>query len=395
MVSSIKSVDLSGRRVLIRADFNVPFSDGRISEKTRIIESLQTIRYALQQGAGVILCSHLGRPEEGVFDSEFSLQPVADELSKQLALSVSLIRDWNEQPPVKPGQVVLWENVRFNTGEMRNCDKLGQMMAQHADVFVLDAFASAHREHASTVAVVQAVPYACVGLLLERELSALRVAFEQPKRPLVAVVGGAKISTKIQLLEALLDQVDVLIVGGGIANTFLKAAGYAVGGSLVEDSCIELAQRLMKQAQEKGVVLPLPKDVYTAGAFSADEKPRYRTVDAVAENEMILDVGELTTKQYTQLIQSAGTTIWNGPIGVFEFPAFAAGTRAIGEAIAESACYSVAGGGDTLAALAQFSLGNSISYVSTGGGAFLHYLQEGRLPAVEVINKKEESFHVK
>ena len=395
MVASIQSLDLSAQRVLIRSDFNVPFADGVIAENTRIVESLPTIRYALQQGAGVILCSHLGRPTEGGYDAAYSLQPVADELSKLLGISVALVRDWQQHDSVKPGQVILWENVRFNVGEQQNCVQLADRMAQHADVFVLDAFASAHREHASTAAVAHAVPQACVGLLLERELLALEAAFKQPKRPLLAVVGGAKISTKIHLLEALMDQVNVLIVGGGIANTFLKAAGCRVGSSLVEDSCIELARRLMHQAQQKGVLLPLPTDVATARAFSVDAKRCQRAVDSVAADEMILDVGATTAERYAQLIQSAGTVIWNGPVGVFEFPEFSAGTQTIGEAIAASDCYSVAGGGDTLAALAQFSLGDRISYISTGGGAFLHYLQEGILPAVEVINKKEQNFHVK
>jgi phosphoglycerate kinase len=393
-IPSIRDMPLQGKRVLIRSDFNVPMVDGAVQEATRITESLATIQYALEQQAGVILCSHLGRPEEGVFDSRLSLQPVADVLTEALGLPVKLISDWRDSAPVKPGELVLWENVRFNVGEMNNSAELGAAMASHCDVFVMDAFATAHRAQASTEAVASAAQKACAGLLLEQELQALGKAFSQPKRPLLAIVGGAKVSTKIQLLESLMDQVDTLIVGGGIANTFLKAKGYSIGSSLYEEDYVDLARELLATAQAKGVEMPLPVDVLTATEFAADAVAVECTVDAVQEGQLILDVGEKTNEVYAHLIQSAATVVWNGPVGVFEFENFSGGTQSIAEAIAHTDVFSIAGGGDTVAALVKFSVTDKMSYISTGGGAFLQYMQDGKLPAVMVLQQAQERTYV-
>ncbi len=384
-VLTSEEVNLRNQRVLIRCDFNVPLCDGSVVDDTRIKQSLKTIRYALDQGAGVVLCSHLGRPVEGKFDAEFSLQSVAAVLSNELGMTVPLIRDWQNANPVEPGQVVLWENVRFNVGEKSNDMALGEAMAAHADVFVMDAFASSHRAHASTVAVAQAASKSVVGLLLEQELHALQKVMSAPKHPVVAVVGGAKVSTKIQLLESLLDWVDVLIVGGGIANTFIKACGYEVGQSLFESDFVPLAQSLLDKAKQNNVTIPIPSDVVVANEFSQNAQAQTCLVSDVQPDQMILDVGEMAQQHYSDLIHTAEMILWNGPVGVFEISQFAFGTEAVANAVVNSTAYSVAGGGDTVAALAQFGLKDQVSYVSTGGGAFLECIQGIELPAVKVL----------
>jgi phosphoglycerate kinase len=391
-VSSLLDYDIRQKRVLIRVDFNVPLSEGRVVDDTRIKNSLNTIQYALNQQARVMLCSHLGRPQEGQWDALYSLELIAVQLQKLLGIDVPVIRDWENSEAPEPGQVVLWDNVRFNPGEMANDQSLSQAMAQQCDIFVMDAFATAHRAHASTVGVIEAAPIATTGLLMQSELKALSTALEQPKRPVVAIVGGAKVSTKILLLEALLEQVDVLIVGGGIANTFLKAKGHAIGSSLYEERYVELAQQILATAAEKKVKMPLPQDVATAKEFCASAKATVTTVEAVPDDQMILDIGPATQKDYAEIMSTAGTILWNGPVGVFEFSAFADGTRCLAEAVAQSSAYSIAGGGDTLAALSEFNLFEDMSYVSTGGGAFLQYLQDGCLPAVTAIKEKEKNY---
>ena len=387
-VLTLNEVNLRNQRVLIRCDFNVPLCDGRVVDDTRIIQSLRTIRHALDQGAGVILCSHLGRPVEGEFDAEFSLQSVARALSNELGMTVPLISDWQNADPVQPGQVVLWENVRFNVGEKSNDMALGKAMAVHADVFVMDAFASSHRAHASTVAVAQAASKAVAGLLLEQELYALQKVMSAQKHPVVAVVGGSKVSTKIQLLDSLLDWVDVLIVGGGIANTFIKACGYEVGQSLFEPEYVPLARSLLEKAKQNNVTIPIPSDVVVANEFSQNAQAKTCLVSDVQPDQMILDVGVMAQQHYSELIHTAEMILWNGPVGVFEMNQFAVGTEAVAHAVVDSTAYSLAGGGDTVAALAQFGLKDRVSYVSTGGGAFLECIQGVELPAVKVLMKE-------
>ncbi len=380
-VLSMKQCALQGQRVLLRQDLNVPLRDGVITSAARLEAALTSIRYALEQGAAVLLMSHLGRPEEGTFAAEASLAPVAAWLSEALGQDVALISDYLEHTPdLAPGQVVLLENVRFNPGEKRNAAALAQRYAALCDVFVMDAFATAHRAQASTHGVSEFVPIACAGLLLEAELQALQ-ALRQPQSPCVAVVGGAKVSSKLDLLDSLSQQTDTLIVGGGIANTFLAAQGHPVGQSLYEPDLVDTARRLLAG----GANIPLPVDVVVAKRFAADAPATVKQVADVADDELILDVGPQTAASYAQCLQEAATIIWNGPVGVFEFPAFGAGTRVVGEAIAASEAFSVAGGGDTLAAVEQFALAEGLSYISTGGGAFLSFLEGGTLPAVSAL----------
>jgi phosphoglycerate kinase len=381
----MENLDLAAKRVLIREDFNVPVSAGRITSDARIRAALPTLRTALEQGAAVIILSHLGRPVEGVPDPQFSLQPVAARLGELLGMEVRLQRDWLGGVDVEPGEVVLCENVRFNSGEKNNDETLARSMAGLCDVFVMDAFGASHRAQASTEGVTRYAKVACAGPLLARELEALAQGLQDPVRPLLAIVGGSKVSSKLTVLDALLDQVDELIVGGGIANTFIAATGHGVGKSLYEPGLIHQAQILIQKAHARGGSIPVPKDVVVAKAFSADAKPLVRNVDEVAEDEMILDIGPLTAIEYSEIIAGAGTIIWNGPVGVFEFRNFAAGTRALAEAIERSSAYSIAGGGDTLAAIDQFGITDGISYISTGGGAFLEFVEGKTLPAVAAL----------
>jgi phosphoglycerate kinase len=381
----MENLDLAGKRVMIREDFNVPVSDGRVTSDVRIRAGLPTIQMALEKGAAVILLSHLGRPTEGEFNSLFSLGPVADRLAELLGRDVRLERDWLAGVDLKPGDVVMCENVRFNPGEKQNDAELAASMAGLCDVFVMDAFGTAHRAQASTEGVIRRAPLACAGPLLSRELDALNKALEDPVRPMLAIVGGSKVSTKLTVLETLLDKVDELIVGGGIANTFIAASGHGVGKSLYEPDLIHDAQRLIQKAHAGGGSIPIPQDVIVAKEFAASARPLVRHVDEVGSDELILDIGPLTAVEYAEIIAGAGTIIWNGPVGVFEFPNFADGTRAIAEAIERSDAYSIAGGGDTLAAIDQFGVTEAISYISTGGGAFLEFVEGKTLPAVAAL----------
>jgi len=381
----MENLDLDGKRVLIREDLNVPVSDGRVTSDARIRAALPTIRTALEKGAAVMILSHLGRPVEGQPESKFSLQPVADRLAELLGREVRLQGDWLGGIDISPGEIVLCENVRFNAGEKGNDEALSRKMAALCDVFVMDAFGTSHRAQASTEGVTRYAPVACAGPLLARELDALAKGLLNPDKPLLAIVGGSKVSTKLTVLETLLDKVDELIVGGGIANTFIAASGYGVGKSLYEPDLIHEAQLLIQKAHSGGGSIPIPKDVVVAKAFSADAEPIVRHVDEVQHDELILDIGPLTAVEYSEIIAGAGTIIWNGPVGVFEFPRFAGGTRAMAEAIERSSAYSIAGGGDTLAAIDQFGVRDGISYISTGGGAFLEFVEGKTLPAVAAL----------
>lgn len=387
-ILSLHDIDIQGKRLLIREDFNVPLRQGRITDTARIDRALPTINHALTHGAAVILCSHLGRPTEGEPHPDYSLRVVADCLSEKLNHPVRLAEQWLDGISANPGEVVLCENVRFHQGETANDTELAKRMANLCDVFVMDAFATAHRAQASTTGVAIQAKQACAGPLLTAELNALHTALASPARPLIAVVGGAKVSTKIQLLDSLLEQVDVLIPGGGIANTFLKAQGVDIGQSLHEPDFIPLAKELLHRAERHNTQLFLPQDVRVATQFNEEATATSRTLDTIQSDELILDVGPATEALYAGIMSQAGTIVWNGPVGVFEFPEFAAGTAALGQAIADSAAYSIAGGGDTLAALSRFQLMDRIDYVSTGGGAFLSYLQGETLPAVAALNRK-------
>jgi phosphoglycerate kinase len=384
-------LDLTGKRVMIREDFNVPLEAGRVTSDARLKAALPTIKMALDGGAAVILLSHLGRPVEGDYKQEFSLAPVAARLSELLNKPVRLQKDWLDGFDIEPGEIVLCENVRFNRGEKSNDEALAKSMASMCDVFVMDAFGTAHRAQASTEGVIRFAPKACAGPLLSRELFELGRAMTNPERPMLAIVGGSKVSTKVTVLEALMNVVDELIVGGGIANTFIAASGYDVGKSLYEPDLIHEAQRLIRMAHKKGGEIPIPKDVVVATSFSADAKAHVRPVDEVEPNEMILDIGPVTAAKYATMIQNAGTVVWNGPVGVFEFKEFAAGTRAIADAIEISAAFSLAGGGDTLAAIDQFDVADGVSYISTGGGAFLEFVEGKKLPAVAALEARYKS----
>lgn len=385
-------LSLAGNRLLIREDFNVPIKDGKVASDQRIRAALPTIEQALAADAAVILVSHLGRPTEGKPEARYSLQPVALCLSELLGRSVRFEEHWLDGVRIGPGEVVLCENVRFNPGESANDEALARRMASLCDIFVMDAFGTAHRAQASTEGVGRFAPTACAGPLLSRELEALERALREPKRPLLAIVGGSKVSTKLSVLESLLDRTDQLIVGGGIANTFIAAAGHEVGKSLYEPDLVPEAQRLIRLAHERGGSIPIPMDVLVADAFSEDAEARVRKVDEVGEDELILDIGPLTAAEYAEIIWGAQTVLWNGPVGVFEFPNFAGGTRAVAQAIEKSGAYSIAGGGDTLAAIDQFGVAGGISYISTGGGAFLEYVEGKTLPAVAMLERRAEDF---
>lgn len=381
----MENLDLSARRVLIREDLNVPVCAGRVSSDQRIRAALPTIRTALEMGAAVMILSHLGRPVEGQFDPQFSLRPVAERLAELLGRPVRFQSDWLGGVDVDPGEIVLCENVRFNPGEKENDESLARSMAALCDVFVMDAFGTSHRAQASTEGVIRYAPVACAGPLLARELHALAKGLKDPVRPMLAIVGGSKVSSKLTVLDSLLDKVDQLIVGGGIANTFIAASGHGVGSSLYEPDLIHEAQLLIQKAHASGGSIPIPKDVVVAKTFSAVAEPTVRSVDQVGDDEMILDIGPLTAIEYSEIIAGAGTIIWNGPVGVFEFSNFAAGTRALAEAIERSSAFSIAGGGDTLAAIDQFGVTGDISYISTGGGAFLEFVEGKTLPAVAAL----------
>ena len=381
--------NVQGKTVLIRADMNVPFKDGAISDDTRIRASLASIQYCLDNGASVIVMSHLGRPTEGEFKPEDDVAPVAAHLGKLLGKEVRVLNDWREQKPaLKAGEVAMLQNVRINKGEKKNDLELGKAYAALCDVFVNDAFGTAHRAQASTEAVAQAAPLACAGVLMAGELDALGKALKAPAHPMVAIVAGSKVSTKLTILESLADKVDQLIVGGGIANTFLLAEGKPIGNSLAEHDLVDEAKKIMAKMAAKGGVVPLPTDVVVASEFAADAKATVKSVDDVAADDMILDIGPQSAAALAGLLKAAGTIVWNGPVGVFEFDQFAGGTEALAKAIAQSKAFSIAGGGDTLAAIAKFGITDQISYISTGGGAFLEFLEGKELPAVAVLEKR-------
>jgi len=380
--------DLTAKRVLIREDLNVPVRDGVVTSEARIRAALPTIKAGIDAGARVMLMSHLGRPKEGAFESAYSLAPVAEHLGSLLNQRVRLVADWLDGLEVDEGEAVLCENVRFNVGEKADDEDLSQKMAALCDVFVMDAFGTAHRAQASTHGVARFAPVACAGPLLVTELEALGKALDNPARPMAAIVGGAKVSTKLTVLESLLHVVDQLIPGGGIANTFIAAAGHPVGNSLIENDLIDQAKKLIDDAASRGGEIPIPTDVVVGKAFSAETPATIKTVSDVAEDDMIFDIGPETAASFARMMRDAGTVVWNGPVGVFEFDQFGEGTRVLGEAIARSSAFSIAGGGDTLAAVDKYNIAQNISYISTGGGAFLEFLEGKTLPAVAMLEQR-------
>jgi phosphoglycerate kinase len=384
-VLKMTDLDLQGKRVLIREDLNVPVKDGAVKSDARILASLPTIKLALEKGAAVLVCSHLGRPEEGVYSEEDSLKPVADYLSKALGRDVPLVKDYLDgvQVQVQAGELVLLENVRFNKGEKKNTDELAQKYAALCDVFVMDAFGTAHRAQGSTHGVAKFAKVACAGPLLADELDALGKALKNPAKPMAAIVAGSKVSTKLDVLNSLSQVCDQLIVGGGIANTFLAAAGFPVGKSLYEADLVDTAKAIAAK-----VSVPLPIDVVVAKAFAEDAEATVKAVADVAKDDMILDIGPQTAANFAELLKSSKTILWNGPVGVFEFDQFGNGTKVLAQAIAESPAFSIAGGGDTLAAIDKYGIGEKISYISTGGGAFLEFVEGKVLPAVEVLEQR-------
>ena len=380
--------NVNGKTVLIRADLNVPFKDGKISDDTRIRASLPSIQYCLDNGAAVIVMTHLGRPTEGEFHAEDDVGPVAARLAELLDRDITVLNNWRERKPnLKAGEVALLQNVRVNKGEKKNDPELGKAYAALCDIFVNDAFGTAHRAQASTEAVAAAAPLACAGILMAAELDALGKALKNPARPLVAIVAGSKVSTKLTILNSLADKVDELIVGGGIANTCLLAQGKELGKSLVEADLVNEARAIMEKMAQRGHPIPLPVDCIVATEFSETAAPLLRDVNQIGKDEQILDIGEQSRARLAEILQNAGTIVWNGPVGVFEFDNFAGGTKAVAEAIAASKAFSIAGGGDTLAAIAKFGVTDKISYISTGGGAFLEFLEGKELPAVAALEK--------
>ncbi len=382
-ILKLADLDLKDKYLLIREDLNVPIKNNKVVSDVRIRATIPTIRLALKKGARVMLMSHLGSPTEGKFTTELSLKPVAERLSEILNISVRLVKNYLDGVHFYANEVLLFENVRFNTGERKNDDTLAKKIAALCDVFVMDAFASAHRVHASTYGVVKYAKIACAGPLLIKELDALNKALNNPKRPLVAVVGGAKVSSKLTLLETLSKKVDKLILGGGIANTFIAAKGYEVGKSLYEKNLISVAKKLMVKCD-----IPIPYDVAVGKAFSEDEPAIIKPISAILPDEIILDIGPNFTKVLAKFIENAGTIVWNGPVGVFELDAFSAGTKTLAHAIANSKAFSIAGGGDTLSAIDTYQIADKISYISTGGGAFLEFLEGKTLPAVQILTQR-------
>ena len=382
-VLKMTDLDLAGKRVLIREDLNVPVKDGVVTSDARIVASLPTIKLALEKGAAVMVCSHLGRPTEGEFSAENSLAPVAAYLSKALGREVPLVKDYLDGVDVQPGQIVLFENVRFNKGEKKNADELAQKYAALCDVFVMDAFGTAHRAEGSTHGVAKFAKVACAGPLLAAELEALGKALDKPARPMVAIVAGSKVSTKLDVLNSLSQTCDSLIVGGGIANTFLAAAGYKVGKSLYEADLVDTAKAIAAK-----VSVPLPVDVVVAKAFAEDAEATVKAVADVADDDMILDIGPQTARLFAEMLKASQTILWNGPVGVFEFDQFGNGTKVLAQAIAASPAFSIAGGGDTLAAIDKYGVAEQIGYISTGGGAFLEFVEGKVLPAVAVLEER-------
>ena len=388
-VIRMTDLDLRGKRVLVRADLNVPVKEGRVTSDARISASLPTFRHALEQGARVMVMSHLGRPTEGEYSEENSLRPVAEDLSAKLGRPVRLIRDWVEGGfEVAEGELVLLENVRFNRGEKKNLDETAKKYAALCDVFVMDAFGTAHRAEGSTHGVARFAPVACAGILLTRELDALQQALAHPARPLVAIVGGSKVSTKLTVLEALSEKVDQLVVGGGMGNTFLKASGKNVGKSLCEDDLVPVARDLMTKMSARGATIPVAVDVVVGKNLDAAEPAVVKDAGAVADDDMILDIGPRSARELADIILAAGTVVWNGPVGVFEFDQFGAGTRTIAEAIAATRAFTLAGGGDTIAAIQKYGIYDKVSYISTAGGAFLEFLEGKKLPAVAILEER-------
>lgn len=385
----VTDLDLSGKRVLIRADLNVPVADGKVTSDARITASMATINHCLKAGAKVMVTSHLGRPEEGVYSEENSLKPVAENIAARLGKPVRLVKDWVDGGfDVAAGELVLLENCRFNKGEKKNVDDTAKKYAALCDVFVMDAFGTAHRAEASTHGVAKYAPAACAGMLLTEELDALGKALANPARPMVAIVGGSKVSTKLTVLESLSEKCDQLVVGGGIANTFLKAVGKQVGKSLCEDDLVPTAQALMKKMSARGATIPIAVDVVCGKKFDANEPAVLKDAGTVAADDMIFDIGPKSAQELADIIMKAGTVVWNGPVGVFEFDQFGAGTKKIAEAIATTKAFTLAGGGDTIAAIQKYDIYDKVSYISTAGGAFLEYLEGKTLPAVEILEQR-------
>jgi phosphoglycerate kinase len=393
-IIKITDLDLAGKRVFIRADLNVPISNGKVTSDARIMASMATIEYALKQGAKVMVTSHLGRPEEGVYSEENSLQPVADVISAKLGKKIRLVKNWlsTEAPAdsltIQNGEMVLLENCRFNVGEKKNDDALAKKYASLCDVFVMDAFGTAHRAEASTHGIAKFAPVVCAGLLLTEELDALSKALLNPARPMVAIVGGSKVSTKLCVLESLSEKVDQLVVGGGIANTFLKAAGFEIGKSLCEDDLVPTAKALMEKMRQRGAAVPVAVDVVCGKKFDANEPAIKKDASSVVADDMIFDIGAKSAGELVEIIMSAGTVVWNGPVGVFEFDQFAEGTKTIAHAIANTKAFTLAGGGDTIAAIQKYGIYDKLDYISTAGGAFLEFLEGKKLPAVEILESR-------
>ncbi len=384
----LADLDLAGKRILIRADLNVPVKNGKVTSDARISASMPTIEYCIKAGAQVQVMSHRGRPEEGKVDEEYSMQPIAEAMAAKLDKGVRLVRDYLDNvPEVADGEVVLFENVRFNLGEKRDDEALAKRYAALCDLFVMDSFGTAHRAQASTHGVGKFAPAACAGLLLSGELESLSMALAAPVRPMVAIVGGSKVSTKLIVLEALSEKVDQLVVGGGIANTFLKAMGYNVGKSLCEEDLLDTARALVEKMQARGAKIPIAVDVVCGKRFSEDEPAVLKDVADVEDDDLIFDIGPESAQELADIIARAGTVVWNGPVGVFEFDQFGEGTRTVSMAIANSECFSLAGGGDTIAAIQKYSIYDKVSYISTAGGAFLEYLEGKTLPAVTMLEQ--------
>lgn len=388
-VIKLVDLDLKGKHVFIRADLNVPINNGKVTSDARITASMATINHCLKKGARVMVTSHLGRPEEGVWSEENSLKPVADNIADRLGKPVRLVRDWVDGGfEVEEGELVVLENCRINKGEKKNLDETAQKYARLCDVFVMDAFGTAHRAEASTYGIARYAPVACAGILLTEELDALTKALLDPARPMVAIVGGSKVSTKLTVLESLSEKVDQLVVGGGIANTFIKASGHNTGKSLCENDLVPVARALMEKMAKRNASIPVAVDVVVGKKFDANEPAVLKKTDAVADDEMIFDIGPDSARELVDIIMKAGTVVWNGPVGVFEFDQFGAGTKAIAMAIANTKAFTLAGGGDTIAAIQKYDIYDKVSYISTAGGAFLEFLEGKKLPAVEILEQR-------